>query len=333
MNDNYMDCTAYNLYKPVLGIDISEHNGAINWATVSSLVDFVILRAGYGKNGVDQRFYRNAEACNQYGIPIGVYWFSYACSVRDAEIEALSCLEKIKPFHLDYPVVFDWEDDSLRVATRAGVQIHDKQLPTAYANKFLSIVEKAGYIPCLYTNPAYLNQYFGDSLLDKYSFWLAKWPGVDVDVTRRPSEHGHFAHIWQYSAKGKLEGIHADVDLDVCYVDYPKMIKERNKTMTAEEVYNLLTEKLNFEKQAAWADIEIAKAKKWGFTDGKNPYTIPSRAEVMTMISRALDIGTGLIGDGTLVESVAPFTEIVELKEEIHLLNDRLYEIAQALKK
>ena len=59
--------------------DFSVHNGRIDWDRLKeSGVDFVMLRAGYGKNNIDERFYDNASACIRLGIPFGIYWFSYA---------------------------------------------------------------------------------------------------------------------------------------------------------------------------------------------------------------------------------------------------------------
>ena len=61
-------------------IDISEHQGLVDWEAVRGSVDGVILRAGFGKGSADARFARNAAECNRLGIPMGAYWFSYAAS-------------------------------------------------------------------------------------------------------------------------------------------------------------------------------------------------------------------------------------------------------------
>ena len=69
--------------------DFSVHNGRIDWDRLKeSGVDFVMLRAGYGKNNIDERFYDNASACMRLGIPFGIYWFSYAYTEEMAEREA-----------------------------------------------------------------------------------------------------------------------------------------------------------------------------------------------------------------------------------------------------
>ena len=80
----------------IKGIDVSEHNGVIDWEKVkASNVEFAMIRAGYGRT-VDLRFKRNAEECNRLGIPFGVYWFSYALNAIGAALEADVCLETIR---------------------------------------------------------------------------------------------------------------------------------------------------------------------------------------------------------------------------------------------
>lgn len=265
------------------GIDVSEHNGLIDWDKVKSSgkVDFVMIRSGYGQSVVDKRFERNASECERVGIPYGVYWFSYAKTPAEAEIEAYKCLNVLEGHKVDYPVAFDWEDDSLAKAKKAGCDIKGKILPTQFAARFLSVIRKA-YTPILYTNRAFLDQYFEKNLLDNFDFWYANWTSPTFSTP--PKYGGVLPEMWQYSSTGAIEGIGGNVDLNVCYREY----KKEEPIMTPDQIYDGLMTKLNFQKQASWAEPEVAKAKEAGFTDGSNPYGIPSRAEVMTMINRAL---------------------------------------------
>lgn len=303
----------------LLGIDVSEHNGVIDWTRTKNVVQFAMLRAGYGFS-VDKRFHQNAEACRKYGIPFGVYWFSYAVSEQEAEAEAETCLRTIHNYHLDYPVAFDWEDDSLRVCNNRGVKITDKILPTRMARSFLDTIKRNGYIPALYTNPAYLNRFFEYSLFE-YDLWLAKWVSSESASKRSgnpPIEHGQAAKMWQFSSTGNVSGIYGNVDLNYSYVDYVEETKARMNKMTPDEVYDLLMTKLNFTKQSSWAEKEVEKAKEYGFTDGKNPYTIPSRAEVMAMINRAIDgVKLGNAFDEDEKETIANAAAIDTLNENL----------------
>lgn len=288
MNKNVND---YVLSIPNLGPDVSEHNGVIDWEALSTQIDFAMLRAGYGITGIDKQFVRNADECTRLGIPFGVYWFSYAGSVDTAVAEARKCVETISPYRIYYPVAFDWEDDSYKRCIKSGIVIKGKTIPSNMADAFLGIIEENGYVPCIYTNMSYLNQFFDTALLNRFHLWYAAWPGTkSVNVDRIPSYNGYSAHMWQYSSAGKYKGSSSTFDLNACYIDYPKMLNEEMNKMTAEEIYNLLMQKLNFQKQSSWAESEIAKAKELGFTDGSRPYEIASRAEVMAMINRAIPL-------------------------------------------
>lgn len=252
------------------GIDISEHNGFINWDAVkaSGKVDFVILRAGYGRGKIDARFHRNAQECNRLGIPIGIYWFSYAKSVGEAESEAKYCLDVIKHYKVDYPVAFDFEDDSVLNCKKAGINIVGKDFATSLAQNFLAVIKDAGYKAANYTNPAYLNQYFDYTRLTAYDLWLAQWP-YKPDPTVRPVSQ---PEMWQYSSTGKIPGIGGAVDLNVCYVNYEK--KEAPKVSVMEQ---------------KWAQEAVATAKNRGISDGSRPDDPATRAEVMAMVNRAVD--------------------------------------------
>lgn len=273
------------------GIDVSEHNGVIDWHAVkdSGKVDFAMIRAGYGRATIDRKFHANASACNNLGIPIGIYWFSYAASPSDAEKEAKLCLDTIKPYKITYPVAYDFEDDSVRVLKKSGITINGKDFATMLALNFLNTIEAAGYTPANYTNPAYLDRYFEQSMLNKFNLWLAQWP-----INPKPdSGHSMNPDIWQYSDKGTIPGISTKVDLNVCYKQYEKM--EDSAKMTSKEIYAALMKELDLKKQQQWFEKEtdgspsdFTLAKELGFTDGSRPYDIASRAEVMAMIARAM---------------------------------------------
>lgn len=302
-----------------LGIDVSVHNGEIDWDKVkaSGKVDFVMIRAGYGQYNVDRQFVRNSAECERLGIPYGVYWFSYAKTQEEAEAEAYKCLETLKGRKVDYPVAFDWEDDSLARARKSGYDIKGKTLPTQFAIRFLNIIRKC-YLAMIYTNKAFLDQYFDKSLLENFDFWYANWrvPNFDSPIT-----YGGIApQIWQYSEKGSIPGIKGPVDLNVCYREY----KKEEEELTPDQIYEGLMTKLNFEKQSSWAEREVAKAKEVGFTDGSNPYAIPSRAEVMAMINRAGEIVQKGLSEGFSNPDYRILEAIDKLSTSITELPDRI---------
>lgn len=201
----------------IKGIDVSEHNGIIDWEKVkASGIEFAMIRAGYGQTA-DRQFKRNAEECNRLGFPCGVYWFSYALNAAGAAREAAVCLDTIRPYNIDFPVAFDLEYDSVNYAQKQGVYI-GMGLASDMARAFLRAIRDAGYTAMNYTNLDYLSRYFDDSIKAEFPIWLAQWPGGTPNLETPPRTCG----IWQYSEKGSVSGISGPVDLDVCYETYTK---------------------------------------------------------------------------------------------------------------
>ena len=225
------------------GIDVSKHQGKIDWAKVSPQIDFAMLRAGYGKGNLDACFDMNAAACNNLGIPIGVYWFSYAFTPEMAKREAQFCINIIKPYKISYPVCFDFEYDSTKYAQKNGVKV-TSDLLCDMATAFLSEIEKAGYYAMNYTNIDYLNKGFS-RLTGRYDTWLAQW-----SVSEPTKKCG----IWQYSDSGKVSGINGNVDMDISYYDYTKYT-------TKVDYSKMVQQKLGLEDQT------IAYLKKYKYAD------------------------------------------------------------------
>ncbi len=197
------------------GIDVSEHQGRINWEQVKGNIDFAILRAGYGRNNIDKQFIRNIKECNRLGIPVGIYWFSYAFNIEMAKNEAKYVLEAIKPYKVDYPISFDLEYDTLNYAKKNGVTIN-KRLATDMINAFCSTIEQAGYKAMNYANPDFINNKFYNNEI-KYPLWLA-WYKINEDKAK-----AYNPSMWQYSESGSMAGIGTNsVDMNYCYEDFLK---------------------------------------------------------------------------------------------------------------
>lgn len=201
-------------------IDVSTWNGNIDWDKVyKSGVKYAMIRSSFGvenPNQVDNKFIRNIENATKAGIKCGVYHYSYAQSVAEAQKEAEFCLKTIKGYKIDLPVAFDIEDSS---QTHLG-----KDTLTNIVIAFCDKIKSAGYTPMLYCNPSWLNSYLHkDKLLGKYDLWLAHW-GVSA-----PSFE---CTIWQYSDSGTVSGISGNVDLNYIYKDYSSGSKPNNPTST-----------------------------------------------------------------------------------------------------
>ncbi len=242
----------------LIGIDVSEHQGIINWEEVKGNIDFAMLRAGYGRNNIDKQFIRNIQECNRLNIPVGIYWFSYAWSIEMARNEAKYALEAIKPYKVDYPISFDLEYDTLNYAKKNGVTIN-KRLATDMINAFCSTIEQAGFKAMNYANPDFVNNKFYNNEVN-YPLWLA-WYGVSEDKAK-----AYNPSMWQYSESGSISGISINsVDMNYCYEDFLKT----NFVLENATTKNVTTE-LNIRKEGT-TDSEIVGAipagenflKKW----------------------------------------------------------------------
>ncbi len=189
------------------GIDVSHHNGVIDWKKVkqSGEVDFALIRAGYGQviTQKDKQFENNYKGCKDNNIPVGVYWYSYAKSVKDAIEEAKICLEIIKDKQFEYPILFDIEEKSQMAL--------GKDICSEICIAFCSYLEEHGYFAGVYTFDSFANTSITDNVKNRYTMAIA----------RLGSEPKYSCYdIWQYSWTGKVDGISGDVDLDYCYKDY-----------------------------------------------------------------------------------------------------------------
>lgn len=206
-------------------IDVSAYQNYVDWEKVKADgVEYVILRCGtgYPDNHVDARFVQNVTACNKLGIPVGVYWFSYATNAGEARAEAKFVLNLIKKYRIDLPVVYDFEYDSVKKANAKGIKV-TKQLASEMARAFLDTIQEAKYYAMIYSNGDYLNNYFDASITKEYDLWYAAWPSKAVDYTKdKPSRS---CGIWQYGSS-VVDGISGKVDTNVAYRDYVTIIKK-----------------------------------------------------------------------------------------------------------
>lgn len=197
------------------GIDISEHQGEIDWGQVKGAgIDFAIIRAGYRTYGggvvtMDESFTDNLEKAHAAGIETGVYFFSQATTTDEAIEEADAVLDAISGYDITYPVVYDWElifDDQARTD---GVSVE------ALADccvAFCERVKSAGYTPMIYQNKSTAMHKLDLPRLKDYGFWLAEYGD-------KPTYYYKY-DIWQYSSDGTVPGINGRVDLNICFRDY-----------------------------------------------------------------------------------------------------------------
>ncbi len=196
------------------GIDVSVHNGDIDWGKVKAAgIDFAILRAGYGKlaKQKDAKFEDNYKGAKDAGIPVGAYWYSYAATPEEAKQEAEVCVSILKGKQFEFPIFFDQEEKTTLDTGKANC--------SAMIRAFCDVLEANGYWVGLYTSRSCLSTHIEDDIKTRYALWAAEWS----DKLRYDGPVG----IWQHSEKGKVDGISGNVDLDIGYKDYPTMVKAK----------------------------------------------------------------------------------------------------------
>jgi len=203
-------------FEALRGVDVSSHQGAVDWQALRrDGAQFAMLRAGYrgytdGGLFEDPLFRSNAEAAASEGIALGVYFFSQAITVEEAEAEARFVLELLEGLDITWPIAFDWEP----VEAEARTDNLSGRDMTACALAFCQVIREAGYTPAIYTNQAQSRLYYGyaaEELADIH-IWLADYQDTP--------EFDHTFHMWQYTDAGTLAGVDVPIDLNLSFVDY-----------------------------------------------------------------------------------------------------------------
>ena len=190
-----------------IGIDISSHQKDVDFEALKNAgVEFVMIRVGYkkgtdGEYVLDTKFKDNIEAANKYGIKAGIYFYSYADSLKMAQEDAKWVLNQIKDYKIDLPICFDWEE--WRYFNEFNVSFYEL---TNIASEFINVVEKKGYKGMLYSSKKYLEYIWFPIDTD---IWLAQYNDtVTYNGTYK---------MWQLTDEGKVDGINTLVDVDIMY--------------------------------------------------------------------------------------------------------------------
>lgn len=207
------------------GIDVSEHNGTINWDSVKPQIDFAILRLGWignhSNHTIDKQFERNYAECKRLGIPVGVYVYNYCVNENTARSGANWALEKLNGKTLELPVYLDMEDQS---GTVLG-----KDINTNMCIAFNTIIEQSGRWAGVYANLNWFNNYLNkDFIRNRYTTWIAHY-GVNEE------KYKGMYDMLQYTSGGKVNGIVGNVDMNVMYRDLIKEISGNNVTLQTQQ--------------------------------------------------------------------------------------------------
>lgn len=327
--------------------DISYHNGNVNIKVIRDTgCKRIIIRAGYGKNNVDQKYIANAEACYNLGVNTMLYWFSYAYTADMAKNEADFACNQAAKYWSKCPIAYDFEYDSVNYARKNGVNV-TKALATDMAIAFLKQVKARGYIPVIYTNKDYKQNYFD---LDKITkevggvyLWYARY------ANSIPDSELELADVWQYTSTGRMAGISGNVDLNKVYVELGEAMVDNVKV---EKPSKCNINILDFQKAAnadGYTDASGRKLVEDGI-DGTNTqaarkkialkavqsgntWKVGSNGEVVKYVQRRCNeiLGTDLDVDGKYGEKTREAVMQLQLKLNLNVDGIAGYNTIQAL--
>lgn len=212
----------------IYGIDVSHHQGAINWQRTASELrrvnggsnpGFALLRVGYsarhGKGGLytDGQFLANVQGCEKYGVPMGVYFYCYDTSPAAARITAQQVVKMLSGHKFAYPIYYDVEYEKYHL--NCG-----KAQNTAIIKAALEVLEAAGYYAAVYCSRDFFLNYTNLSALSGFDKWEAAYTATDTAAVQNG--------LWQYSSKNalKIAGFGNSLDCDVSYKNYPAIMRQ-----------------------------------------------------------------------------------------------------------
>lgn len=198
-----------------VGVDISKTQDYVDFLELKRAgIEFVMLRLGQrgyssGEITLDEYFMDNWKRATEAGLDVGVYFFSQAVTVEEAEEEAQFVVDTISGNELQYPVVFAMDEIPNEVAR---IDSLDKMERTNIALAFMDVIRKNGYFPMFYGDKEWLIQKLSLGSMTGYDVWLSE----EKDIPDYPYQ---FA-MWQYTTHGSIAGIAGDANLNICFIDY-----------------------------------------------------------------------------------------------------------------
>lgn len=199
-------------------IDVSRYQGTIDWSKLAGKIGGAMLKTvstnkSFGGIYIDPMFERNYAECKRLGIPVGVYYYTYAQDAATVQAELDKLHQALEGKTLTLPVAVDVEDNKLKPLSADALT--DLVIAAADA------VESWGLYAMVYTYTYYSQTELNMDRLAAYDLWIA-----DYRANRPTRKHG----MWQYTSTGRLDGIAGNVDISHAYKDYPTIIARAGLT-------------------------------------------------------------------------------------------------------
>lgn len=236
-------------------IDVSEHQGKIDWKAIKPNIDGAIIRCGYGdddKSQDDEWWTYNVQQCEKLGIPYGVYLYSYADSEAHIKSEIAHVKRLLKGHKLSYPVYIDLEE------SRYG------SIAKKAADMFCKAMEQAGYFAGVYTYESFFNSYMKG--YKSYTLWIARYNSNNGKPTTKPSIGVNY-DAWQYTSNGYIKGYANRLDVSLFYRDFPKEINGTKSSTATASTASKATTAANASTATADKVLKIARGEL-GNTNG-----------------------------------------------------------------
>lgn len=198
-----------------VGVDISKTQDYVDFLELKRAgIEFVMLRLGQrgyssGEITLDEYFMDNLKRASEAGLDVGVYFFSQAVTVEEAEEEAQFVIDTLSENKIQYPVVFAMDTIPNEVSR---IDSLDKMERTNIALAFMDKIRENGYFPMVYGDKEWLIQKLSLGSMIGYDVWLSQ----EMDIPDYPYQFV----MWQYTTHGSIAGIAGDANLNICFIDY-----------------------------------------------------------------------------------------------------------------
>lgn len=198
-----------------VGVDISKTQDYVDFLELKRAgIEFVMLKLGQrgyssGEITLDEYFMDNLKRATEAGLDVGVYFFSQAVTVEEAEEEAQFVVDTISDNEIQYPVVFAMDEIPNEVSR---IDSLDKMERTNIALAFMDVIRENGYFPMIYGDKEWLIQKLSLGSMTGYDVWLSQ----EKDIPDYPYQFV----MWQYTTHGSIAGIAGDANLNICFIDY-----------------------------------------------------------------------------------------------------------------
>lgn len=211
------------------GLDVSRWNHQIDalsgdylpldWSKIKAAgFDFVILKAGSTKSGIEPTFEEDYAGAKAVGLAVGAYFYTYSSTVEGILKDAEALMLWLEGKQFEYPIYLDLEDPSLQDLGKN----HLSNMCVA----FLEALQENGYYAGLYTNHTWLTTILDTAkMVSLFDLWYARYPGTTMP-TWNQEKYGKQLGMWQYTQSGSIIGIEGDFDFNYAYKDYPETMKK-----------------------------------------------------------------------------------------------------------